>query len=410
MFISFFPYPRIFFTSFLVWCSILVGVWYKLGDDLGRFLGFQIPLKEEQVIFGLSFFFSQKFLWFYLFYFTATVLFYFFWKVISRRNKWLVWSILGSSLIIFLTWFSVQFMVAYNNWLRPFFDMIQDALSGKRTVEVMEIYTLLFSIFGVFAIGAIVFVFNRFFTSHYIFRWRTAMNDYYIFQWSQIRTIEGASQRVQEDAMKFSSIMQGLGTSMMDSIMTLFAFLPVMIELSVHVKELPIVGAIPAPLLFASIGWSLFGTLLLIIVGIKLPGLEFENQKVEAAYRKELVYGEDDKKRAGLKILQLLYNDVRANYFRLYFHYAYSNVARISYIYADYIFVLFIMAPTIAAGGITFGIFTQIRMALFQVSNSFQYLVNSWTTIIDLLSVHKRLAHFEEAIKNQNRNKSIPPA
>ena len=400
MFHSFFPWPKIFFTSLLVWCSILVGVWYKFGNDLGKFLGFQIPLKNEETELGLSFFFSQSFLWFYLFYFLATILFYLMWRMINN-HKWLTWSILGSSLIIFLTYFSVQFMVAYNNWLRPFFDMIQYALSGKKTVDVLEIYTLLSSIFGVFILGGVVYVFNRFFISHYIFRWRTAMNDYYILQWSQIRTIEGASQRVQEDAMKFASILQSLGVSMIDSIMTLFAFLPVMIELSVHVKELPIVGAIPVPLLFASLGWSIFGTVLLAVAGIKLPGLEFENQKVEAAYRKELVYGEDNEKRAGLKILQQLYDDVRANYFRLYFHYAYFNVARISYIYADYIFILFIMAPTIAAGGITFGIFTQIRMALYQVSNSFQYLVNSWTTIIDFLSVYKRLVHFEIAIKKQ---------
>lgn len=347
-----------------------------------------------------SFFFSQSFLWFYLFYFVATVIFYFFWRMINN-NRWLVWSILGSSLIIFLTYFSVQFMVAYNNWLRPFFDIIQDALSGKKTVSVMEIYTLLSSIFGIFALGAVVFVFNRFFISHYVFRWRTAMNDYYVSQWDQIRTIEGASQRIQEDTMKFASIMQGLGVSMIDSIMTLFAFLPVMVELSVYVKELPIVGEIPVPLLFASLGWSLFGTVLLAVAGIKLPGIEFDNQKVEAAFRKELVYGEDDKRRAGLKVLQQLYDDVRKNYFKLYFHYSYFNVARISYIYADYIFILFIMAPTIAAGGITFGIFTQIRMALYQVSNSFQYLVNSWTTIIDFLSIYKRLIHFEIAIKKQ---------
>ena len=39
--------------------------------------------------------------------------------------------------------------------------------------------------------------------------------------------------------------------------------------------------------------WEWF-TLLLACVGVKLPGLEFHNQRVEAAYRKELVLGEDD--------------------------------------------------------------------------------------------------------------------
>ena len=50
--------------------------------------------------------------------------------------------------------------------------------------------------------------------------------------------------------------------------------------------------------MIAAIGWSIFGTALLAVAGIKLPGLEFRNQRVEAAYRKELVYGEDDAERA----------------------------------------------------------------------------------------------------------------
>ena len=34
-------------------------------------------------------------------------------------------------------------------------------------------------------------------------------------------------------------------------------------------------------------------------------------------------------------------------------------------------------------------------------ANSFQYLVNSWTTIVELLSIHKRLKAFEAAIDDE---------
>jgi peptide/bleomycin uptake transporter len=88
---------------------------------------------------------------------------------------------------------------------------------------------------------------------------------------------------------------------------------------------------------------------------------------------------------------------VRLNYFRLYLHYAYFNIFRGLYIQADAIFVLFLLVPTVAAGTITLGIFRQIQGAFSQVSNSFQFLVNSWTTIIELLSIHKRLRAFEAA-------------
>ncbi len=69
--------------------------------------------------------------------------------------------------------------------------------------------------------------------------------------------------------------------------MTLFAFLPVLFALSSYVTELPLVGAIPAPLFTAALVWSIFGTGLLALAGIQLPGLYFRNQRVEAAYRKE---------------------------------------------------------------------------------------------------------------------------
>ena len=137
------------------------------------------------------------------------------------------------------------------------------------------------------------------------------------------------------------------------------------------------------------------------LVGIKLPGLFFRNQRVEAAFRKELVYGEDDVERAKPPALRELFANVRRNYFRIYFHYMYFNVARMFYLQADAIFVYVLLIPTIAAGAITLGILQQILTAFNQVSNSFQLLVHSWTTIVELLSIHKRLASFEAAIRGE---------
>jgi peptide/bleomycin uptake transporter len=183
--------------------------------------------------------------------------------------------------------------------------------------------------------------------------------------------------------------------------MTLIAFLPVLADLSVHVTELPLVGPIAQPLLWAAVVWSIFGTLLLAFTGIKLPGLQFRNQRVEASYRKELVYGEDDPSRAGPITTQDLFRQVRTNYFRMYFHYAYFNFFRGFYIQADNVFAYVILVPTIAAGQLTWGLLQQILAAFNQVANSFQFLVNSWTTIIELLSIHKRLAAFEAAFEGR---------
>ncbi len=156
-----------------------------------------------------------------------------------------------------------------------------------------------------------VAVFNAFLVSHYIFRWRTAMNDYYVANWPRLRRIEGASQRVQEDTMRFASTVEDLGVSLVDSLMTLIAFLPILWGLSKFVKVLPIVGAVPQALVIVAILWSVFGTGLLALAGIRLPGLQFRNQRVEAAYRKELVLGEDNADRAQPPTLGELFANVR---------------------------------------------------------------------------------------------------
>ena len=48
--------------------------------------------------------------------------------------------------------------------------------------------------------------------------------------------------------------------------------------------------------------------------------------------------------------------------------------------------------------GVTLGVMQQILRAFQRVENSFQFLVMSWTTIVELMSIYKRLAAFERAI------------
>ncbi|MFT7491089.1 MAG: peptide/bleomycin uptake transporter [Pseudohongiellaceae bacterium] len=400
MFRSFFPNPKWFFISVVIWAAITSLIWYSLNTEIGRFFG--LNLDNSTPVIGLGHFVTDSFILFYGYYLMAIAMFAVFWFKVAP-HKWQNWSILGSALILFSTYFSVQVSVAINNWRRPFFDLVQEALNPSREadVETVQFYDLIVLFAEIAFLAIFVFVVTRFIVSHYIFRWRTAMNAYYTSQWENVRHIEGASQRVQEDTMRFATIMETLGVALIDAVMTLFAFLPVLWTLSQYVSELPVVGVIPYPLFVAAIIWSIFGTGLLALVGIKLPGLEFKNQRVEAAYRKELVYGEDDHGRAQAPTLAALFLNVRKNYFRLYFHYMYFNIARSLYLQADNIFVFIILIPTIAVGAITFGILQQILTAFNQVSSSFQYLVNSWTTIVELLSVYKRLTSFEAAIDNE---------
>ena len=134
------------------------------------------------------------------------------------------------------------------------------------------------------------------------------MAQYYHEQWLKARLTEGASQRVQEDTLKFARIMEGLGVGLLDSIMTLAAFLPILWGLSKQVNSLPWIGQVDHALVWVAIITALGGTALLAAVGIRLPGIEYDIQKEEAGYRKELVLGEEDPIRAAPPKLGQLYN------------------------------------------------------------------------------------------------------
>jgi len=371
-------------------------LWHVGGASTwGNFVGLPQEEGAGQVA-TLRFFYTNDIIWYYIYYAACVLAFTLFWFRMAP-HKWQWWSVVGSAFIIFSVGYSVQVSVALNNWRGPFFDKVNQAINEK-DLPASELYWGLVDFALIAFVFIAVLVMVRFFTSHYLFRWRKAMTEYYQDNWGRLRHIEGASQRVQEDTQRFAKTMEDLATSAIDAVLTLIAFMPILIRLGENVTELPIIGAVPYPLVVAAIAWSLFGTVLLVLAGIRLPGLYFNNQKVEAAYRKELVYGEDDVDRAEPPTLRELFDNVRKNYFRLYFHYMYFNVARYMYLQADNIFTILILIPSFAAGTLTLGLFQQIASAFGQVSNSFQYLVNSWSTIVELLSIHKRLKAFEAVL------------
>jgi peptide/bleomycin uptake transporter len=388
MFVSFFPRPKLLFISAILWAALAMTLWYSYANEL---------YGSSEPVVGVATFWSARSLWFDLYFVVFVAIFTAFWMWFSP-HPWALWSIPGSALILFATYFQVQVSVAINTWYGPFYDLLQAALSRSKPVTVEQIYGQFLTFAGIALVAVVVGTLNRFFVSHYIFRWRTAMNDFYVAYWPRLRTIEGASQRVQEDTMRFATITEGLGVNFVSAMLTLIAFLPVLHRLSSNITELPLVGSIPYPLVTAAIVWSIFGTGLLALIGIKLPGIEFFNQRVEAAYRKELVLGEDNAERADPPTLNELFQHIRKNYFWFYLNYLYFNVGRIVYLQTDVIFPYILLAPSIVAGKLTLGPLQQILNAFEKVRTSFQILINSWTTIVDLISVYKRLRGFEAMI------------
>ena len=113
--------------------------------------------------------------------------------------KWYAWAYIGSAVILTSIWVQVQIDVLINEWFGEFYDMIQKALGTPNAITMQDYMGGLLSFAQLAAISIALGLAISFLTSHFLFRWRTAMVEWYHSVYDQARTIEGASQRVQED-------------------------------------------------------------------------------------------------------------------------------------------------------------------------------------------------------------------
>jgi peptide/bleomycin uptake transporter len=79
----------------------------------------------------------------------------------------------------------------------------------------------------------------------------------------------------------------------------------------------------------------------------------------------------------------------------------YFNIARIGYLQTDTIFPYILLGPTIVSGRITLGAMNHVLNAFSQVRSSLQYLVNSWSVVVELISIYRRLHAFEARWQGQ---------
>ena len=80
MFKSFFPNPRLFFISVVVWLALNMLLWYTGGHSWGEYLGFTKGYAEVELPVGVSRFLSASFIWFYIWFLASTALFAGFWR------------------------------------------------------------------------------------------------------------------------------------------------------------------------------------------------------------------------------------------------------------------------------------------------------------------------------------------
>ena len=320
--------------------------------------------------------------------------------VFYTSKKWALWAYLGTFFILGTLWLQVQVDVQINHWFGDFYDLIQKALATPGSVTIGEYWAGLASFGWLAGTWVALSLVGSFVTAHFLFRWRASMVEWYHEVFDKGRTIEGASQRVQEDTIKYTRIVEGLGVSLIESVMILVEFFPLLLGLGAGLSILWF-GDWKYGLVTGAFVWTFGGTLLLVVSGyiLRLVGIEYDIQKKEAAYRKHLVKMEDDGT-VSPKALTELFEDVRTIHFTSYLQYIKFNVVRMAYLQVNVLTAYIFLAPAIVGGLISLGVMQQIIRAFGRVEGSMQFLIKSWPTIIELISVYKRLREYEAQIKS----------
>ncbi|HJO28775.1 MAG TPA: SbmA/BacA-like family transporter, partial [Candidatus Poseidoniia archaeon] len=309
-----------------------------------------------------------------------------------------------------ISWYTVEILVFYNAWNKEIYDAIQ-------TLQEQRFWTLFLgfdlsritdfvllkedtmpSFLEIIMLYTPIAVYATWQTQRYCFKWREANTHHYSKRWEKSPAkIEGGSQRIQEDLMIFGKTLQGLFTGFFSAILVLFAFLPILWELS---EGLPVWNGqiIPGFLVWVALGVSVGGTLISLLLGWKLPKLEYNNQVVEAKFRKQLVFSEDDFKARATDVLFPMFSAVKRNYYRLFNWYMGFGVWQTAFGLCVGNLALIVLAPAYFDQLITLGVLFQVLNAFGRVESSMGYFIDRWTTIVDFLSVIRRIREFNKAL------------
>lgn len=343
-----------------------------------------------------------------------------FWQL--TRPYWVSeerWQARGLLLLVVGLSLALVFMnVQFNSWYNEFYDTLQKLDAPGFRAAIIK-FTWLALIYIVIAVYALYFQqmlevrWRRWLTEHFIARW-LAGQGYYRLQLTDLGT-DNPDQRIAEDVSQFVASTLSLSLGLLRSLVTLFSFIGILWMLS---GPLMLFGVeIPGYMVWVAILYALAGTLLTILIGRRLVGLNFEQQRYEADLRFGLVRIRENAEAVAL------YRGEHEETTRL--------SERVSYVVANFwsimrlqkrlgwftsfwgqlaiIFPILVAAPRFFSREITLGGLMQINSAFGQVYGALDFIIGSFASLAKWKAVIDRLSTFREGLDAMERMPVLQP-
>jgi putative ATP-binding cassette transporter len=337
------------------------------------------------------------------------------------EEKWAARGLLAA--IIVLNLLMVFFNVILTYWNRDFFNAIQayDAKTCLRLLyyPILPIPggTLMAGLFEILAIYIVVAVYAFYLNQMLQIRWRQWITRHFVANWladrayynislspAQTIGIDNPDQRISDDLRNFTASTLSIGLDFISNLVTLFSFVFVLYAISPAITLLGI--RIPGYMLWVAIIYAIIGTVLTQLIGRKLIRLSFNQQKVEADFRYNLVRVRDNPEAIALYAgeadetisLRERFAAIRTNWWAIMRRTKMLNFFTIGYNQVGGYFPTVVALPLYLAHKLSLGGLSQIQNVFGQVQGAFSWFINSYQNLVDLRATVARLHGFQEAV------------
>ncbi len=325
-----------------------------------------------------------------------------YWKSEERTRAW---GLLIA--IIALTLGLVYVEVLFNDWYREFYN----SLEQKNQADFTDLL-LYFAFLAVVFIAASIY--KLYLTQMLTMRWRAWLTRQYLAEWLERQVYyrlqldshgtDNPDQRIAEDLRLFTDGSLSLSLGLLQAVVTLASFVVILWSVSGAIE---IFGVnIPGYMVWAALIYAILGSVLTHYVGRQLIPLNFQQERLEADFRFNLVRLRENAEGIALYRGERSENDVlltrfeliRANWWSLMTITKRLTGFTAGYSQAAIIFPYIVAAPRFFTGSMPLGGLMQIASAFGQVQSSLSWFVNSYGTLANWKASVDRLLTFKSAL------------
>lgn len=206
--------------------------------------------------------------------------------------------------------------------------------------------------------------------------------------------VANPDQRIAEDVRAFTSTSLSFSIMLLNGVFTIVAFSGVLWTIS-------------PPLLVAAIAYAALGSLLAVVWGRPLVGLNVTQFDREADFRAELIHVRENAESLAVarredrlrSRLRRRLEDLVANYRRIIRVNRKLGFFTTGYGYLVPVIPVLVVAPLFFRGRVEFGVVTQSAMAFAQLVGAFSLIINQFQAISSFAAVVARLGVLDEALE-----------